>query len=412
LVESLLKLYRMTQVYKEGLRGEAGAVLPQAGESSGSELALIVHAATMLSLVIPTYNEQENIESLLIRTYQVLEETGLLFEIIIVDDDSPDGTWKVAQALSRAYPGVRVIRRIAERSLARAVVRGWEEARGELLAVMDGDLQHPPETLAALIKALDGADIAVASRHMEGGGVSQWSMIRRGISWGATLVATWILPGTLARVQDPMSGYFALRRAVIENVQLKPEGYKILLEVLGRGRYERVEEVPYTFIERKHGGSKLGARQCLEFLTHMTRLSWETGELKRFIKFCSVGGTGALMNMGTLAVLVAVRMKYLPAGVVAVEAAIGTNFLLNEFWVFSHLSRQSQGLGAWLKRFLKFNFFCAGGAIINLLVLWSLTEYAGIPYLASNALGIGTTALWNYGLNANPPWGSTRVERE
>jgi dolichol-phosphate mannosyltransferase len=148
---------------------------------------------------------------------------------------------------------------------------------------------------------------------------------------------------------------------VIENVQLKPDGYKILLEVLGRGRYETVKEVPYTFVERKRGGSKLGARQCLEFLTHMTRLSWETGDLKRFGKFCLVGGTGILVNMGILAVLVAVRMKYFPAGVVAVETAIGTNSLLNEFWVFADLSRQSQGLGARLTRFLKFNLFCAGG---------------------------------------------------
>src|SRR5215510_423802 len=123
---------------------------------------------TMLSLVIPTYNEQENIAALLTRTCKVLEESGFLFEIIIVDDDSPDGTWQVAQTLSSNYPGVRVIRRMAERNLARAVVCGWEEARGEILAVMDGDLQHPPETLVTLLRALDGADVAVASRHMKG----------------------------------------------------------------------------------------------------------------------------------------------------------------------------------------------------------------------------------------------------
>jgi dolichol-phosphate mannosyltransferase len=230
-----------------------------------------------VSLVIPTYNERTNIGTLIPHIYAVLEKTAHAFEIIIVDDDSPDGTWQVVQEMMREYPELRMLRRTDERGLARAVLRGWQEAQGEILAVMDGDGQHPPETLALLLETLDkqGADIAVASRHVPGGGVSQWNFWRRGVSWGATLAAAWLLPGLLATVRDPLSGYFALRRSVIEGCMLKPEGYKILLEVLARGHYRAVVEVPYIFIERRQGRSKLGLRQYREFVTHLMHLSWE-----------------------------------------------------------------------------------------------------------------------------------------
>ena len=149
-----------------------------------------------LSLVIPTYNERENIGSLIQRAHDALAVTARQFEIIVVDDDSPDRTWEVVQTMATDYPNVRLIRRVNERGLAQAVLRGWQEARGKILAVMDGDLQHPPETLPLLINAMetDEVDITVASRHVEGGGVSQWNIFRRGISWGATLASTWILP--------------------------------------------------------------------------------------------------------------------------------------------------------------------------------------------------------------------------
>ncbi|HEY5594895.1 MAG TPA: glycosyltransferase family 2 protein [Nitrospiria bacterium] len=367
----------------------------------------------MVSLVIPTYNERENIELAVKRAYGVLRETARPFEIIVVDDDSPDRTWEAAESLCRSYPGLRVIRRRNERGLARAVVRGWREARGEILAVMDGDLQHPSETLGPLVKAIrdDGVDIAVASRHVSGGGVSRWNILRRGVSWSATLMATWVLPGTLRTIRDPMSGYFALRRSVIEGCRLEPEGYKILLEVLGRGKYQRVEEVPYTFVERKLGGSKLGPRQYGEFIIHLLRLSRQTGELKRFLKFSVVGGSGVFVNMGVLTLLTAWGLGYLQGGVVAVETAVVTNFLLNEFWTFSDFSKRRPGWIGRLYRFFKFNLFCAGGAVINLAILWALTEFAGVHYLLSNLVGIGAATLWNYGMNANVTWESSRAER-
>jgi dolichol-phosphate mannosyltransferase len=367
----------------------------------------------LISLVIPTYNERENIQLVVKCVHGVLLETHRPFEIIVVDDDSPDRSWEMAQALCAEFPDLRVIRRVNERGLARAVVRGWQEARGELLAVMDGDLQHPPEVLVPLLNALveDSVDIAVASRHVKGGGVSRWNIFRRAISWGATLMATWVLPGTLATLRDPMSGYFALRRSVIEGRQLQPEGYKILLEVLGRGSYQRVQEIPFTFVERKLGGSKLGPRQYLEFVVHLLRLSLQTGELIRFLKFSAVGGSGVFVNMGVLAFLSSAGLDYLPSGIVAVETAIVTNFFMNEFWTFSDFSRKRPGWFSRSFRFLKFNLVCAGGAMLNLGMLWGLTEFAGMYYLISNLFGIAAATLWNYGMNANITWEAARAER-
>ena len=376
--------------------------------------ASLINQRIEVSLVIPTYNERANIGLLIQHVYAILEATGRSFEVIIVDDDSPDGTWHIVQEMMHEYPNLRVLRRIRERGLARAVLRGWQEAQGEILAVMDGDLQHPPETLALLIEALEkqGGDIAVASRHVRGGGVSEWNILRRGISWGATLVASWMLPGTLATVRDPMSGYFAIRRSVIEGCTLKPEGYKILLEVLGRGHYRTVVEVPYIFIERQQGRSKLGLRQYQEFVTHLLCLAWERRELQRFVKYCLVGATGVIMNMGVLAILAGADMAYFPAGALAVEIAIGTNFLLNEFWSFGDHARRHSGVIPRLFRFLKFNFFCVGGAAISLITLWLLTEYVGFHYLLSNLVGITIATAWNYGMNANLTWESARAARK
>ncbi len=373
-----------------------------------------IHQRIKVSLIIPTYNERLNIGILLKQVYEVLKETGHAFEVIVVDDDSPDGTWHVVQEMMSEYPNLRVLRRLHERGLARAVVLGWQEAKGEILAVMDGDLQHPPETLVSLIEALEkqSADIAVASRHVGGGGVSKWNILRRGISWGATLAASWLLPGTLATVRDPMSGYFALHRSVIEGCTLKPEGYKILLEVLGRGQYRTVVEVPYIFIERQQGHSKLGLRQYREFVTHLLRLSWETRELQRFAKYCLVGVSGVLVNMIVLALLTEAGMAYLLAGVLAVETAIVTNFLLHEWWSFADHAQRHSGIIPRVLRFLKFNLFCAGGAGIALIILWLLTEYGGLPYLLSNFVGIIVATVWNYGMNANLTWETAHAERK
>jgi dolichol-phosphate mannosyltransferase len=229
----------------------------------------------MFSLVVPTYNERFNIGPLIWRIEAVLKQEPFDFEVIIVDDNSPDETWKLAQEIAREDSHLRVIRREGSRGLATAVVEGWKEAKGEILGVMDADLQHPPEILPDLLgPILKGrADIAIGSRHVSGGSVGKWNLPRRSVSRGASAIAFILLPQILRPVRDPMSGFFLMKRSVIDLALLRPTGYKILLEILAKGNHRRVIEVPYVFEERKNGKSKLGPKQYLEFLIHLGMLA-------------------------------------------------------------------------------------------------------------------------------------------
>ncbi len=226
------------------------------------------------SLIIPTFNERENIEELLDRLDALLRDAAPDgFELLVVDDDSPDGTWKLAEEIAARNPAVCVLRRTENRGLALAVVDGWKAARGEWLGVIDADLQHPPEVLPKLLEALrGGADLVVASRHVEGGGVSDWSLFRRMLSRGAQALGILLLPSAARAVSDPMSGFFALRREAANLPQLRPLGYKILLETLARGKFDKIAEVGYVFQERKKGGSKVTWRQYWEYLVQVWRL--------------------------------------------------------------------------------------------------------------------------------------------
>lgn len=230
-------------------------------------------ARPALSVVIPTYNEAESITSLLAGLAQHLGRAGITYEIIVVDDDSPDGSWRRAAEAAGGDERVRVIRRLGERGLAAAAVRGWQEAGGEILALMDGDLQHPPEVLVDLVRAVEaGASLAVASRYVAGGGVHRPTLARSAVSWLGAHLAACVAPGA-ARVRDPLSGYFAFRRDVVAGVPLAPRGYKILPEILARGRCGRVQEVPYTLQRRQRGRSKLTLWVYWESLRHLCRLA-------------------------------------------------------------------------------------------------------------------------------------------
>ena len=227
-----------------------------------------------LSLILPTFNESKNIRSSVHTTAAILRGiAGLSFELIVVDDDSPDGTWRIALDEAISIPELRVMRRTGEAGLATAVIRGWQSARGGILAVMDADMQHPPEVLTQLVAAMkSGADMAVGSRHVENGGVSDWSLPRRMISRTAQGIGLLILPEVVGRVADPMSGYFMLRREAIAGRALNPTGYKILIEVLARGAAKHVAEVGYVFRERQEGESKVSARIYWQYLQHLVRL--------------------------------------------------------------------------------------------------------------------------------------------
>jgi len=218
-----------------------------------------------LSIIVPTYNERENVRPLIERIDETLGKGN--YEILVVDDNSPDGTADVAESLSKDYP-VRVIRRPGKSGLASAIVHGMRRAEGDIVGVIDADLQHPPELMAQLVEAVtQGNDIAIASRYVAGGVVENWSLLRKIVSRGAILLAR-----PLTEARDPMSGCFVLNREVVTGREFKPAGFKILLEILVRGKYERIKEVPYTFRERQKGETKLGLAEYARYLKLLCRL--------------------------------------------------------------------------------------------------------------------------------------------
>ncbi|MGH9554922.1 MAG: polyprenol monophosphomannose synthase [Terriglobales bacterium] len=234
-------------------------------------------SAPRLSLVLPTYNEAANLEHLVRALIEVLDGARVSFEIVIVDDNSPDGTGGIADQLAAGSGGrVRALHRKEERGLGTAVVAGWKAARGEILAVMDADGQHPPDLIPRLLAALDpGAEVAVASRYISGSDIPRWNLLRRLGSRLATAITRLALPRAAAGVRDPLSGCFALRRELIQGVEPKPLGFKILLEVLMRAPVTRVTEVEYVFAAREAGKSKLSARVALLDAMQILRSSWQ-----------------------------------------------------------------------------------------------------------------------------------------
>ncbi len=216
----------------------------------------------MISIIIPTYNEAKNITDLVVRVKACLFAD---YELIIVDDASPDGTGGIARKLSQEHP-VKVIHRDKKLGLASAVLDGFKIASGELLCVMDSDLSHPPEIIPALLKnmELQNADMVIASRFISGGGIENWPKIRL---WGTHLAMLAVRP--LTPVKDPMSGFFILKTSVLYNTHLIPRGFKILLELLVKGKYKKAVEFPFVFKDRVYGSSKLNSKTYLDFTAQL-----------------------------------------------------------------------------------------------------------------------------------------------
>ena len=353
-----------------------------------------------ISIIIPTYNEKDNIVPLVERIAQSLLNYD--YEILFVDDSSRDGTAEQAVALSSQYP-VRVIVRQNKRGLASAVVDGLKQVAGQVVGVMDADLQHPPEVIPDLVEAIKGgADVAIASRYVKGGGCEGWGLIRRIMSKGAIIIAHLLLPST-RQVRDPMSGFFIFNRRVVNQAALRPTGFKILLEILMEGKFQNVSEVPYKFNVRSGGQSKLSTRQQVDYLKHIYSLMKRKGELTRFLKFCAVGLSGVLVNMGLLWLLTEVAgLFYLLSAAISIETSIISNFILNDYFTFP--DRRSPRAKSFLYRLLKFNLVSLAGLGLNMGVLWLLTEVFGIYYLISNLCGIAAATLWNYLVNTWWTW--------
>ncbi len=350
-----------------------------------------------ISIVVPTFNEGNNpvvVAETLIKVLHPLE-----FELIFVDDSTSKESVESLEHLCEEFSWVRYEHREHERSLGTAVVRGFELARGELIAVMDSDMQHPPELLKAMIAAAEiGCDIVIPSRFVPGGDDGGLSPSRKLISWVARVIGQ----ATLKRVRsvtDPTSGFFLLRRSVVENVRLRPIGWKVLIEILVHGNYARIVEIPYRFQPRIAGSSNMSLREQWNYLKHIFKLIVSSSEDRRKYVFAAVGISGVLVNMLVYVGLVKLHMDFWQAGVLAGAVAMVSNFVLNDRLTW-HDSRSAPGL----KRFGKYVATSLTGIGIDAMVLSMLAYGMHVDYFIANGAGIFVAMIWNFYINNVWTW--------
>jgi dolichol-phosphate mannosyltransferase len=362
-----------------------------------------------LTVIIPTFNEEANIRNIVMAVDAVFHENALNGQILVVDDNSSDGTIPIVNELKRTHPNVDILVRTEDHGLSQSVADGFRHANADTFFVIDADFSHPPVLIPRMYEEIrKGNDIVIGSRYMEGGGIRQWPLKRRIISIGATFLGRLLFPD----VTDPVSGFFAVRRTVVENAALKPRGYKILLEVLGKGTWEKDKEIPFEFVDREAGASKLKITTIIEYaqqvldislhsLTHHESAAWR--EWKRVFKFGIVGLTGIVVNMGVLWYLKEYAQFYLLlASFIAIELSILNNFLWNDLWTFR--STDEKKLSSRWHRLLAFNLVSAGGVVINMGLLYLLTNAFGVYYLVSNMIGILVAFAWNFFVNRRVTW--------
>jgi dolichol-phosphate mannosyltransferase len=360
-----------------------------------------------VSVVLPTYNEAQNVPDLVPVLVDFLRD--LPHEIIVVDDDSPDGTWRVVEALSDRFEEVRLVRRIGRRGLASAVIEGFLASKGGVLVAADADGQHDFQLLHPLVAAIDaGAGLALASRYVPGGSVGEWDERRHALSRFATRLAQRLCRVPVA---DPMSGFFAVRRDIFAAAlpNLNPVGFKILLDLLVHlppGTV--VREIPLQFGSRRRGESKLSRLVQLQFLEYIYDVTLGRYVPLTLLKYAIVGGLGVVVN--ALAFLVASALLgsgtqetlrgFSVAVLVATETAIVFNFILNNVWTFS-LARLSgrRVIGG----FLRYNAACALGALANVSVSGFLFS-RGWPGVAAAVAGALVGAAWNYTMSRVVTW--------
>lgn len=349
---------------------KGATVMPEA--AGGTALAV--------SVIVPTYNESGNLPELVRRITASLPGV----EIVVVDDASSDGTPDVARSLGRTAP-VRIIERVNERGLATAVLRGIQEARAGICVVMDADLSHPPESIPQMVKAVqEGADISVGSRYIRGGAIDEWPFIRRMTSRAGTLLAR-----PLTAVRDPMAGFFCLRRNLLDGVELKPRGFKILLEILARTGTEKTAEIPIRFEDRSAGASKFGPKQRREYLQQLWDLYRDLNAWPlRVAKFLLTGAIGVVPNLLVLNLVVRVLKGSPDMGTAAGWfVAMTGNYILNREWTF-----RAGGMAV-VPSYVKYALGSLGGLGVQWAVMHALPS---MNYTLSAGLGIAAGTIFNY----------------
>jgi len=372
---------------------------------AGAEAAP-VPAATLavpeLTVILPTYNERANVPLIVAALRRAL--AGIAFEVVFVDDNSPDGTAAIAHEIAATDPRVRVIRRIGRRGLAGACIEGMLSSSAPFVAVMDADLQHDETLLPKMLAALKAGDLdlAVASRRAEGGAIGEGlSKVRVAGSNLANTLAQRLLKVTLT---DPMSGFFMLRRPIFDELapKLSAQGFKILLDIVvsGEGRL-RIVEFPFVFRERREGESKLDTLVTFDYLGLLVSKYFGDRVSVRFLMFSLVGASGVLVHLLALrGSMIGLGLDFNMAQTLATFVAMTTNFALNNR--LTYRDRRLSGL-AMLRGLLTFYAVCSAGVLANVGVANMIYQSEPVWWLAGMA-GAAMGAVWNYNASSVLTW--------
>jgi dolichol-phosphate mannosyltransferase len=343
----------------------------------------------VIDVIVPAYQEAENIKPLIERISQVREQQSMNINVFIVDDNSQDGTEQAVADI--ALDWVKLLVRKTDRGLSSAVLAGLAEGTGDIVLVMDADLSHPAEAIPSMVAELQaGADFVVGSRYVEGGSTDDnWGFYR----WLNSQIAT-LLARPFVKIKDPMSGFFAMpRRQFSQAKDLNPIGYKIGLELIVKCACKRVVEVPIHFTDRVRGESKLTLIEQLKYVQHVRRLFlYKYAGSSEVVQFLAVGASGVAVNLGVLSLLVMLGMSAKIAVVLAIAVSVVTNFLLNRRFTFSHSRDEPVA-----SQFLKYALSVSAGTVVNIAVALSLVEaYPDMKVQLASFVGIVAATLFNF----------------
>jgi len=391
----------MSQIYAgamDQMVGQAPQHISRAGDVVNASQGA---AARQLSVIVPTFNERDNVAVLLARLAETLE--GISWEVIFVDDNSPDGTWQTVQEMAQRDTRVRGIRRIGRRGLSGACIEGILASSAPCVAVMDADLQHDETQLPKMLGLLQRgeAELVVGSRYIDGGNADSFNRQRRGASEFATTLAKKLLR---VEVADPMSGFFMIRRDRFEQLapKLSVQGFKILLDIVATGQGKlRIVEIPYAFGSRLHGESKLDSMVALDFLgLLLAKLTGDAVSL-RFLLFALVGSIGLVVHLAVLdAAFNVFNYSFAESQLIGAVAAMTSNFLMNNF--LTYRDQRLKGLSI-LSGMLMFYLVCSVGLFANVGVAFSVYGQQPIWWLAG-AAGALMGVVWNYAMSGLFVW--------
>jgi dolichol-phosphate mannosyltransferase len=368
---------------------------------------------SQVSIIIPTYNESQNIINILKSIGENIPKF-IPTQAIVIDDNSPDGTGKIVDDYLKnvkkiANYTINIIHRHAKNGLSSAILNGIQQAKGDLIIVMDSDFSHPPQIIPRMLEILKQPhyDIVIASRYVKGGTITNWSTKRKIISKIATQIAK---RGLGIKTADPMSGFFAFKKNILHGLKFDAIGYKMLLEILVKTRGVNVKEIPYNFSDRRFGSSKLDASIFFDYARSIWKL-YRYGKkqsktekrmsvrlISKAARFYTVGATGLGVNY-LLSLLFATgipNLWYLHANIIGIIASMSTNFIFNKAWTFED---RDFSFKKTLVQYVKFIGFSSIGALVQLGIVFFLIESYALSYPVALVLAVLAAAFGNFILN-------------